>query len=67
MIYFRKKITEISNLMKIHPVVGELFHANGQTYMTESIVAFFANLAKSSLNKTAERHIIENGRFANIG
>jgi len=30
----------MSNLMKIRPVAAELFHADGQTYMTKAIVAF---------------------------
>jgi hypothetical protein len=34
------KNTEISNFTKICPVGAELFHANGQTYMTKLTVAF---------------------------
>jgi len=42
------KNTQISNFMKIRPVGAELFHADGQTDMTEPIVAFrnFANASK---------------------
>ena len=44
--------TQISDLLKIHPVAAELFHADGwrdgRTYMTKLIVAFrnFANASK---------------------
>jgi hypothetical protein len=36
--------------MKIHTVVAEFFHADGQTYITKLIVAFgnFANAAKKA-------------------
>ena len=42
------KNTQISNFMKIHPMGTELFHTDGQTHMTELIVAFrnFANAPK---------------------
>ena len=43
-----KKNIQLSNFMKIRPVGGELFHADGQTDMTKLIVAFrnFANAPK---------------------
>jgi hypothetical protein len=34
------KNTQISNFMKIHSVVVELFHADGRTNMTKLTVAF---------------------------
>jgi hypothetical protein len=39
---------QISNLIKIHPVEVDLFHADGQMDMTKLIVAFrnFANTPK---------------------
>jgi hypothetical protein len=39
---------QISNFMKILLLEAELFHADGQTYMTKLIVAFrnFANAPK---------------------
>ena len=42
------KNTQISNFMKIRPVGGELFHADGQIDMTKVIVVFrnFANAPK---------------------
>jgi len=45
--YFEKN-TPTSNLMKIHQVGAELFHADRQTNMTKLAVAFhnFANLPK---------------------
>jgi hypothetical protein len=49
---FLKK-TEISNLMKIHPVGAELLHADGQTDRTNLIAAFCnsANVPKSECIK----------------
>jgi len=43
------KNSQISNFMKIRPVGGELFHADGRTDMTKLIVAFlnFANAHKN--------------------
>jgi hypothetical protein len=40
--------------MKIHPVVAQLFHADGQTDMTKLIVGFrnFANAPKSEQKYT---------------
>ena len=40
---FSRKIfnkTQISNFMKIRPVVAELFHVDGRTDVTELIVGF---------------------------
>jgi len=34
------KNTRILNVMKIHPVGVDLFHADGQTHMTKPVVAF---------------------------
>ena len=41
--------TQISNLMEMHPVGAELFHANVETDMTKLVVAFrnFANASKT--------------------
>ena len=53
-----KRITEISNFMKIRPVGAELFHYDGEreTYMTKLIVGFlnFANAPKKK-RKTYRR------------
>jgi hypothetical protein len=43
------KNTQISNLMKIHPVGAELFDEDGRTDMTKLIVAFH-NFAKAPKN-----------------
>ena len=40
------KNTQVLNFIKLHPVVAELFHADGQTDMTKPIVAF-SNFAKA--------------------
>ena len=44
------KNTQISNFIKIRPVGGELFRADGQTDMTKVTVVFrnFANAPKNS-------------------
>jgi hypothetical protein len=41
--------------MKICPMGAELFHADGQTYMTKLIVAFrsFANRLKNALSDSS--------------
>ena len=49
---FFSKNTQISNFMKIRPVVTELFHVERQTDMTRLIVAF-RNFAKAP-NKTKD-------------
>jgi hypothetical protein len=41
-----EKNIQISNFMKIRPVVAELFHADGQTDMTKLTVAY-CNFAKA--------------------
>ena len=43
-----------SNIMKIRPLEAELFHSDGRTDMTKSIVAFrnVANTPKNCLQKT---------------
>jgi len=45
----KKKKTQISNFMKIHPVGAELSHADGQTDTRTLTVAFhvFANVPKT--------------------
>jgi hypothetical protein len=43
------KNSQVSNLMKIHPVGAELLHAYGQTDMTKLIVSF-RKLANASKN-----------------
>ena len=45
---FEKKKSEISNCIRICPVGAELFHADGQTYMTKLTVAC-RNFAKVCL------------------
>jgi hypothetical protein len=44
--------TQISNFMKIRPVGGELFHADGQTEITKLTVAFrnFVNAPNNNLS-----------------
>jgi hypothetical protein len=44
---FSKKNTQISNFMKIRPVVAELPHADGQTDMRNLIIVFFRNLEQA--------------------
>ena len=34
------KNTQVCNLIKIRPVIAELFHADRRTYMTKLLVAF---------------------------
>ena len=55
---FEKKITEMSNFMKIRSVGAELFHADGRTDMTKLTAAFrnFANASK----------MIRNGEFLTV-
>jgi hypothetical protein len=47
------KITQTPNLMKIHPVEAELFHADGRRDMTKLTVAFrnFANAPKTHIEE----------------
>jgi hypothetical protein len=49
---FRKKYTQTKNAIKIRPVGAKLFHANGWTDMTKSIVASrnFANAPQTANN-----------------
>jgi hypothetical protein len=46
---------QISNLIKIHPAGAELFHAGGQTGMTQLIVAFH-NFANAPKNEQSTSH-----------
>ena len=48
------KNTEVSNFMKIRPVVAEFLHSEWRTDMTKLIVAFrnFANAPKNNLITT---------------
>ena len=59
-VHIFEKNTQKPNLMKIHPVGVELFHADGQADMTKVIIAF-RNIAKApnSMN-------IENNRYDSI-
>jgi len=45
-----RKITQISNFIKIRPVGEDMFHKNGRTAMTNVIVAFH-NFAKAPENE----------------
>jgi len=45
-----EKSPQIPNLVKIRPVVAELFHADGRTDMTKLIVAFHS-FANASTNR----------------
>jgi len=51
---FQNKNVEISNFMKIHAVVDELFCVEGRTDMTKLIVAF-RNFAKSPKKKKGKQ------------
>ena len=48
---FRKKITKISNFMKIRPVGGQLVHTDGLTDMTR-LIDGFRNFWKAPENET---------------
>ena len=53
---FEKNI-KIQNFMKIRQVVAELFHADGQTYMTKLAVAF-RNFANAPKNNVRDRNTV---------
>jgi hypothetical protein len=52
-----RKITPISNFVKIHPVGAKLFHADGRTGTTKLVVAF-GNFVKAPQS----RHAVSRGR-----
>jgi hypothetical protein len=54
------KNTQISNLIKIRPVVAELFRADGQTDVTKLVVAFLssANAPKNKLHGTTNQKTV---------
>jgi hypothetical protein len=49
--------TQISNLIKIHPLGAELFRADRRTDMT-NLIADFGKCAKARTNGTAKRSIV---------
>ena len=54
---FSGKIFEIySNFMKIRPVKGKLFHADGQIHMTKLRVAF-RNFANAPISGDCDRFV----------
>jgi hypothetical protein len=58
------KNTQISKLMKIRPVRAELFHANGQTYMTNPLVAHrnYSGKAETKVARLVKLNTFGGGR-----
>jgi len=66
LVYFGQVFEKLSNIMKICPVGGELFHADGltdkQTDMTKLIVTFrnFANAPKNNYYRDVKQKFSRN-------